>query len=419
MNAVAGHVAPQSYATEGAEIVFAQKKTVSIVAHDLAGGGMTRAYALAQALVHVGHDVEIIGIKINSGPIYPVPPKNINVIEVSGFCLIHRIWKLLARLNGDIIYAIKPRPSSYGVALLKRYITGCPVVLDIDDWEPGEREYYRKERTSSDSPGNLIIDKLKSIKAQLRGNLNFRRWLNPNDGHYIRWLERTINWADTITVNTRFLHKQYGGLYIPHCKCISKYDPTKYNSTECRMRYGLADYIVLMFPGTARPHKGLEDLLIAIEALQNPSVRLVLVGGRSSNESYVSELIERWGKWIVRLPAFSAEVMPEIVAAAHVVVIPQRDTSVARAQFPMKLTDAMAMAKPILTTTVGDIPEILDGTGYLVKPSRPEALLEMISYLLSNSYSTKSSALKARERFIRNYSLDIVGPRLSAAIESM
>jgi glycosyltransferase involved in cell wall biosynthesis len=292
-------------------------------------------------------------------------------------------------------------------------------VLDIDDWEPGERENRCKERASLRPLKNHILEKARSLKARLRDHLNFRRWLNPNDDRYIRWLERTIPWADAVTVNTRFLHQQYGGFYVPHCKSISKYDPDKYNSEESRVRYGLADYIVLMFPGTARPHKGLEDLLVAIETLQNPDVRLVLVGGRSSNDPYVTELIERWGQWIVRLPTFSTEIMPEVVAAAHVVVIPQRDTSVARAQFPMKLTDAMAMAKPILTTTVGDIPEILDGTGYLVKPSRPEELAEMIVYLLADSHSAENHAMKARERFIRNYSLGVVGPTLSAAIENL
>ena len=39
---------------------------------------------------------------------------------------------------------------------------------------------------------------------------------------------------------------------------------------------------------------------------------------------------------------------------------------IARAQFPLKLTDGMAMAKPVLSTRVGDILEILSDTGYIV-----------------------------------------------------
>jgi len=396
-----------------------KNKKISIVAHDLAGGGMTRAYALAQALVHTGHDVEIIGIKLTSGPIYPVPPENITVTEVSGFCLVHRIWKLLSRINGDIIYAIKPRPTSYGVALLKRSIAGCPVMLDIDDWEQGLMESRREDHLSSPSPKHRVQAIMRSLKSRLRGYLGYRRWLNPADKRYIRWLERTISRADAVTVNTRFLRQLYGGLYVPHCKDIGKYDPDNYDPGESRMRHGLADYIVIMFPGTPRVHKGLEDILVAIELLQNPDIRLVLVGGRSSSNAYVETLMERWGQWIVRLPTFSADAMPGIIAAAHVVVIPQRNTSVACAQFPMKLTDAMAMAKPILTTTVGDIPEILDGTGYLVQPSRPEELAEMLVHILGNPQSAASRAGKARERLARSFSLGAVGPELSAAIKAL
>lgn len=396
-----------------------KNRKISIIAHDLAGGGMTRAYALAQALMHSGYDVEIIGIKLTHGAVYPVPPENVSVIEVSGCCFIHRVWRLLSRLNGDILYAIKPRPSSYGVALIKRAITACPVALDIDDWEQGLMDSHTRAHDAPRALNNSIRDHMRLLKTRVRGYLNIRRWLNPADKRYIKWLERTVTRADAVTVNTHFLHQRYGGCYIPHCKDISKYDPAKYSPGESRLRYGLADYIVLMFPGTPRPHKGLEDLLAAMENLQNPDLRLVLVGGRSSSDSYVEILMERWGQWIVRLPAFSVECMPEVVAAAHIVVIPQRDTSVACAQFPMKLTDAMAMAKPVLSTQVGDIPEILDGTGYLVPPSNPEALAEMLIHILDNPQSAADLAIKARERFIETFSLAAVGPRLSAVMEAL
>lgn len=396
-----------------------KSRRVSIVAHDLAGGGMTRAYALAQALVHTGHDVEIVGIKLTNGPVYPVPPANVMVSEVSGCCLAHRIWKLLSRLDGDILYAIKPRPSSYGIALLKRAITGCPVMLDIDDWEQGLMEPCRQVHRSSHSPKQRVQQILRSCKSRMRGWLDYRRWLNPADKRYIRWLERAVCRADVVTVNTRFLHQRYGGSYVPHCKDTEKFDPDKYDPIESRIRYGLEDYIVLMFPGTPRVHKGLEDILLAIETLQNPDVRLVLVGGRSSSNAYVEALMERWGRWIVRLPAFSADTMPEIVAAAHAVVIPQRDTSVACAQFPMKLTDAMAMAKPVLTTMVGDIPEILGGTGYLVPPSRPEELADMLAHILGDPQSAADRGRRARERLVKSFSLDAVAPKLAAIIDAL
>jgi glycosyltransferase involved in cell wall biosynthesis len=121
----------------------------------------------------------------------------------------------------------------------------------------------------------------------------------------------------------------------------------------------------------------------------------------------------------VRLPAFPQEQMPEVIAAAHVIVVPQRDTSIARAQFPMKLTDGMAMAKPIVTTTVGDIPEILGNTGYLVQPSNPRQLAKALQDIVEDPQAALGQGKLARERFLGNYSLGAVGPVLSGLIKTL
>jgi glycosyltransferase involved in cell wall biosynthesis len=395
-------------------------KKISIVAPDLAAGGMTRAYALAQALAHAGYAVEVLGLMLTKGSLYPVPPENIQVTQVTGRSSLYGLTRLVARLDGDVIYAVKPRPSSYGVALLKRLINGRPVMLDIDDWELAElnaaREYRKSQSTTPAHKPRAIVAQLKRTGRDL---LRARRLLNVADQRYIKWLDRAIGKADAITVNTRFVQNLYGGIYVPQCKDTVKYDPDRYDPDDSRRRYGLTDYIVLMFPGTPRPHKGLEDMLAAMEILQNPSIRLVLVGGRSSGASYTDELMKRWRHWIVRLPAFPAEEMPRVVAAAHAVVVAQRDTAIARAQFPMKLTDAMAMGKPVITTTVGDIPEIIGNTGYLVQPSSPEQLAAAVSSIVKDPQAALKRGKKARERFVRDYSLGAVGSVLADIIERL
>lgn len=76
--------------------------------------------------------------------------------------------------------------------------------------------------------------------------------------------------------------------------------------------------------------------------------------------------------------------MPEVVAAGHIVVVPQRDPLAARVQFALKQTNGMAMAKPIVSTHVGDLPEILGDTGYLVPPSSPEQLAPKIQWIFEH-----------------------------------
>ena len=83
----------------------------------------------------------------------------------------------------------------------------------------------------------------------------------------------------------------------------------------------------------------------ALDNLDRSDLRLVLVGGREIRDGYVEELVAKWPQWAVKLPPIPLEQMPEVVAAAHVVVVPQRQHPTALAQFPMKLTDAMAMCK--------------------------------------------------------------------------
>ena len=159
-----------------------------------------------------------------------------------------------------------------------------------------------------------------------------------------------------------------------------------------------------MFPGTARPHKGLEDVLLALDQLNQPDLRLVLVGGREIGDGYIEKLIDIGKRWIIKLPSTPIDQMPEIVSAAHIVVVPQRDKITAHAQFPIKLTDGMAMAKPIISTRVGDIPEILADTGYLVAPSSPEQIVERIEEIFSNFGEARDRGKKARERCIELYS---------------
>jgi glycosyltransferase involved in cell wall biosynthesis len=129
----------------------------------------------------------------------------------------------------------------------------------------------------------------------------------------------------------------------------------------------------------------------------------VIVGGRTT--PYAEHLAREWKRWVVHLSQHTIDEMPAIVAAAHVVVVPQRDTATARAQCPMKLTDGMAMAKPVLSTRVGDIPAVLGDTGWLVAPSRPDALRDALAAILGDAGAAAAQGARARERCVERYGL--------------
>lgn len=379
---------------------------ISLLAPDLSGGGVTRVYLLAKVLQHLGHDVKVFGFAFDK-EIYPSPPSDLFIHSLPG-CnypqLFYSTSKLLAAIDGDLIYAVKPRPTSLGIGLLKKLTARRPVILDIDDWElswlGGEENKYRP------TVKQLLRDILKP-KGALK---------DPNHKLYMEWAENLTHRADAITVDTQFLQNRFGGTYLPNGKDPVLFDPARFDPEASRERYGLSGYRVLMFPGTARPHKGLEDVLTALEQLNQPDLRLVMVGGRKP-DNYDDWLLERWGRWIIKLPTFPSEKMPEIVAAAHIVVVPQRHTLTSQAQFPIKLTDGMAMAKPILATRVGDIPTILGDTGYLVNPESPAEIAMQIEWIFHHWDEATDRGQKARARCIESYSIDAMAAILSGVIE--
>ncbi len=377
---------------------------ISVIAPDLAGGGTTRVYLVANALQQLGCDVTVVGCQF-AEQLYPRPPANLKVRSLPtsrSFKYLANLKQLLCKIQGDVIYAIKPRPTSFGTALLKKVISHQPVIVDIDDWEMSWANAYRP------SVKQLARDLLKTNGA-LR---------NPEHPLYIEWMEKLVSKSDGVTVTTQFLQQRFGGHYLPNSKDTKIFDPAAYDAAASRQKYGLAAYRVLMFPGTARPHKGLEDILIALDRLNHPDLRLVIVGGRRP-DSYEDTLFERWGRWLIKLPRFSIDEMAEVVSAAHVVVVPQRDQATAKAQFPLKLTDGMAMAKPILSTRVGDIPGILGNTGYLVDPESPHQVAEQLALILQDLDAANQRGKMARERCIEHYSVTTMATRLRAVLAEL
>ncbi len=383
-----------------------EKCKISLLVWNLStNDGFIRASLLQGALKKLGYEVEIIGFLFGQD-LYGAIPSEIKVYTVEGGCypnFLKSIGKILKYINGDIIYAIKPQPASFGVALLKKLYTRRPVILDIDDWEMswhgGDNWYYRPTLKQ------LARDLLKE-----NGALRY-----PNHPLYLKWMESWVNQADAVTVHNKFLQQRFGGISVPNGKDTSLFNPALYNPDDSRNRYGLSGYRILMFPGAPRPYKGLEDVLMALDKINQPDLKLVIVGG-SPYDNYDEQLQQRWGRWIIKLPKYPANVMPDVVAAAHVVVVPQRDTPETRAQFPLKLTDGMAMAKPVLSTNVGEIPDILGETGYLVEPASPEQIAEQIKLIFENLDIANERGRQARERCVEKYSLEAMASTLNSVI---
>jgi glycosyltransferase involved in cell wall biosynthesis len=366
-----------------------------------------RPFLLGQALQQVGYGVEVVGFTPDASE--PIDQSSFPVRGISAdprYLTPKAIRALFRHLQGDVIYAYKLKPSSLGLALLYRLRYRQPVILDIDDWElswhGGASYRYRP------APRQLARDLFKPEGA-------LRQVDHPL---YLGWIEKGVGWANAVTTHSTFLQQRFGGVYVPNGKDTEHFNPEDVDPVACRQQYGLSPYRVLMFPGAPRPYKGVEDVLTALDHLDEDDLKLVIVGG-SPYDDYDRHLLARWPHRLVHLGRRSQTEMPRVIAAAHVVIVPQRQNPAAEAQFPLKLTDGMAMAKPVLATRVGDIPTILGHTGYLVEPDQPDQIAAGIKTIFEDYDQALNRGQMARERCIHRYSIGAMGQILDQLLQSV
>jgi len=368
---------------------------ISILSPNLSSNGLGRAYILARVLQR-RHEVEVIGPAFSNGIWPPVAAEPVAFRSVpmgrspSELLAFRRLADLV---DGDVIYASKPLLTSFGIGLVKRITAGRPLVVDVDDWEAGfTRQIWRS---------GTALEKLRYlVSSSLRPHMAHSVWNGP-------LCERLVRFADAVTVSNRFLQARFGGRIVRHGRDTDALRPDRFDGPELRRRLGLAaDGRLVLYFGTIQPYKGVADLVRAVARIDDPSTMLVVVGGSGDEHgrrvhSLGTELLGDRFIWRGSQP-FRA--VPEFLAAADVAVVPQRRGPATRGQLPAKLFDAMAMARPIVSTAVGDIPEILDGCGWVVPPGSPEALADAITDLFRRPREAAARARRARERCEREYS---------------
>lgn len=373
---------------------------ISLLVSDFSQNCLGRAYILAKML-EPEFEVELIG-PFFGGKIWPPCDTNEFVYKpvacVTFFPQFFKsMGKMLHLITGDIIYASKPWFTSFGIGILGKLKRKRPLILDIDDWELGWYLPYRFR---------------KMVSLTLRTIFDVNGFLNTC------FMEKMTFLTDGVTTASKFLQDRFGGIYIPHARDTQVLDPSKYNGDKLREEWGLEGEKIIMFLGSPKPHKGIGNIFQALKLLNRDDLKLIIIG--SNNEHFAKEGIPREiTQSLVIKGMIPFHRIPEYLACSDLVVIPQNNVPPNFAQVPAKLFDAMAMAKPIIGTRMSDMPEILKGCGIIADPDSPEDLAENINYVLTNLKEGKQMGLRAREKCIKEYSLQVVGQRLTNYIQEI
>ena len=177
-----------------------------------------------------------------------------------------------------------------------------------------------------------------------------------------------------------------------------------------------SDEVLILFVGNLTKTKGLDILIKSmkkiVETVQNVKLLIVLHQTETAltiETQNIQSLIESLRLTSNILFMGINDRMPEIVGACDLLVVPFRSTT-GISDYPLIILEAMSSGKPVISTNVGGIPEIIseNQTGVLIPPSDQEKLSQTIINLIINQDFSKKIGRDASKFVQSNFSYRII-----------
>ncbi|KCZ87584.1 family 2 glycosyl transferase [Hyphomonas johnsonii MHS-2] len=387
-----------TYLSEGLPVVAKPKvRKVTIISWDLSRNHYSKPFALAEALSSE-YDVQVVAFRFFEEmfpPLKDVTPTFRTVyIDGTQFPDFFDALKLaMDAIDGEIIYVVKPRLPSLGLALLSNYTKAAPIVLEINDLE-----------TVVSSPNSTDSHRESDFEQV---DLRSEDLLNPYSDHWSHIMDPIAKTLPVLVTHNKGIDAHFDNqcLYMRNLKDESVYNPAIYDREAIREELGFSpnDRIIL-FGGLLRKHKGIYELVDLVERLGDPSYKLLFVGSRVTPDQ--ERLIKRFGERIRVLPPQDRPAMARINLAADLVILwLDPNVPASHYQMPYKATDALAMGTPIIANGISDL-EPLGKQGYvkLVPFGDWDGMTNAIKSLFANPEMTQTMKMAGRRLFLRQFS---------------
>lgn len=378
---------------------------VSFLVPDMASPSVGAAVRLAQALQGYAES-EIVGPDLGHGVVSMYRASfDFKAIPCPRLYRLPDFWwqsrRLERAVTGDVVVALKAYRNTVPLALRLKRKKGITAAVFLDEWD-----------------GAVLAD----LSPAQRRRRAIRQWYHPlEDTHYAA-VEARIPELDAVLSTTTFLQRKFGGHVIAFGADTNRFRPQPADAVlELRKRLGLSGKRLIVFGGVVRPHKGVELITEALARLNDDSIRLLVVGPVTEHLADMQR-DARQGRWIcVAGAAFPDseginqaihEEMPLYLDLADLIVLPLLNTPLAESQMPIKVFEAMAMAKPVIASRVSDMESLLVNCGLTIPPNDATALAEALKLLFQDVPRRQAMGAAARERAIRDFDLRLVGRRL-------
>lgn len=349
------------------------------------GGGSVYVVRLAQELIRQGIEVKVVSLRcLESTPLIMmgrnIPWECLGMRSLYDLGIIIPIISKLRQFKPDVVHTNHPIDAVVG-NLAARFI-GIPCVTTV----------------------HSLLNHISLAKPDAMSRfLAYQRYF------WSEWL--AAKFANTIIAVSKPVREELINSGISHPSKVKviyqgidleQFHPSRFASSKAKsLSVGCVSRL--------SPEKGIEYFIeMALKLSErHPNVRFRLVGGvRNRVEQLYLEkcktILKNSGKkTLVDFLGHQLDI-PYQISQMDVVVVPSLTEG-----FGLSVVEAMAMEKPVVATSVGGIPEIVqDGeTGFLVEPGNVEAMVEVVDRLLEDTLLRRQIGHKARERVENTFSL--------------
>jgi len=343
-------------------------------------GARIRCYNFARELKKCGIETEVLSYSDGLGAKDGEEESQMGLRDKMG--LNYKALKRLLKEKESVFYIQRFNYHSFAPYLAHLFRRN-KIVLDLDDWELRENlKYYFGFYPSS---------KAHYLTRQIARRSIFCIAAS-------RFLEEFL---------LQFNKKVY---YIPSGVDTEIFQPSLNGLNQ--------DKIVFSWIGTFHKKEYIENIglgLSCFSALRKRYSHLYFeIVGEGIHKDPLVKIINQYNdKNIILKKWIEPDRIPDYLATIHIGIMPvSRDNKFNRAKSPTKLFEYMAMAKPTVSSCIGEAPHIIQNgeNGFLAKTK--EEFTEKMQRLIEDSELRQKMGEKGRENVEKNYSLNFLGKRL-------
>lgn len=252
---------------------------------------------------------------------------------------------------------------------------------------------------------NLLLKVARKYGVQTVYHIRFGRAkdIAEKNTREWRWMAKAVNLADT----TIAIDSTTCAVLCRHCpqaKVVYIPNPVNLSALPAPELFS-PDRKTIVYLGWVVPTKGMEELFTAWDVLApaHPDWSLKVVG--PYDDAYMEQLKSRHSLERLELngemPHDSAM---ELVKTCGLFVLPSYTEG-----FPNAVVEAMALAKPVVATSVGAIPDMLaDECGIVIPPQDADSLREALERVMDSPEKREELSRSAYEKAAGVYDIPVV-----------